>query len=104
MPFPRLPLVVAAATLVAVVSAGATEATERLSSNLEGVVALLLFPFEPLLVASMKIVKGVLALAFGLGPQATKNGFDFSPSARYGPLASSATSAPAAAASCESHV
>ena len=33
MPFPRLPLVVAAATLVAVVSAGATEATERLSAS-----------------------------------------------------------------------
>ena len=33
MPFPRLPLVVAAATLVAVVSAGATEVAERLSAS-----------------------------------------------------------------------
>ncbi len=33
MPFPRLPLAVAAATLVAVVSAGAAEATERLSAS-----------------------------------------------------------------------
>ena len=33
MPFPRFPLVVAAAALVAVVSAGAAEATERLSAS-----------------------------------------------------------------------
>src|SRR3954463_11644165 len=61
---------------------GQTEPTESFPAHLEGIVAFLLFPFELLLVTSMKIVEGVLALAFGLGPQATEDCFDFRASLR----------------------
>ncbi len=57
---------------------GQADPLQGVTSHLEGVLALLLFSLQALLVPGVKFVESVLALAFGFGPQTTEDRFDFS--------------------------